>query len=127
MSRLTGYWREELGSAAEFALVLIPFSMLIFMILHLGLMFYANENLQYAAEAAARCYSVDSTNCGTTANAAGYASARYKGPNIGASFLASYTALPAGCGHKVTGTGTYQVDALLVHRSVTLRAASCFP
>jgi len=127
MRGLTGYWREELGHAAEFAIVLIPFTMLIFMIVHLGLMFYANENLQYAAEAAARCYSVDSTNCGSVTAAQNYALARYKGPNIGAAFVASNVALPTGCGHKVTGTGTYQVDAVLVHRAVTLRAASCFP
>jgi len=124
MRRLTEYWKGQRGSgAAEFAIVLIPFTMAVFGIIHMSMLFYANQALQYAAEAGARCYSVDATNCSTASNAQTYASNRYKGPTIGASFTATAT----GCGHTVVGTGTYQLDAVLVHRAVALRAAACYP
>jgi len=124
MNRLARYWSTDAGAgAAEFAIVLIPFTIAIFGIIHLGLMVYAEESLQFATEAAARCYAVDATNCGTAANFQTYAAARYKGPNIGATFVQGTTA----CGHTVTGTGTYQLDAVLVHRAVSLQAAACFP
>src|SRR5438046_1544784 len=106
MRRLDGYWKDERGSgAAEFAIVLLPFVVLIFAIIHLCLMFYANQTLQFATEAAARCYSVDSVNCSTTGAVQTYAAGRYKGPNISPTFTAAAT----GCGHTVNANGTYQL------------------
>lgn len=124
MKRLGGFWREEVGSgAAEFTLVLIPFAALIFAIIHLSLLFYANQTLQFATEAAARCYSVDSVDCSTTSAVQTYASGRYTGPNIGATFVAS----GVGCGHTVTGTGSYPLNAVFVNVSVPLSVTACFP
>lgn len=123
------YWKEEGGaSSAEFALVVIPFLTLIFFIIGMSMMFYANHTLQYAAEAAARCYSVDVTNCGdgATTNAAAaqtYAAAHYSGPNIAPVFVASAT----GCGHTVTGTASFPLNAVIVSVSVPLSASACFP
>ena len=49
------YLQEEKGaSSAEFALVVIPFLVMVFAIIGVSIMFYANHTLQYAAEAAAR-------------------------------------------------------------------------
>ena len=125
MKRPGGYWREEFGGgAAEFAIVVIPFSALIFAIIHLCLMFYSNQNLQFAVEGAARCSSVQSsTTCTNSTAVQNYASGLYKGPNIAASFAYS----TAGCGHTVTGTGTYVLDAVLVRTSIPLSATACFP
>jgi Flp pilus assembly protein TadG len=124
MKPLGGFWKEELGSgAAEFALVLLPFSALVFAIIHLCLLFYANQGLQFATEAAARCYSVDAVNCSTTGAAQSYASVKYTGPNIGATFVAAGT----GCGHTVTGTGNYNLNAVFVRMSVPLSVTACFP
>ena len=118
------FCRDEFGGgAAEFAIVVLPFAALIFAIIHLCLLFYANQSLQFAAEAAARCYSVDSTNCGTTGAVQTYASGRYAGPNIGATFVADTT----GCGHTVTGTGNYALNAVVISKSVPLTAKACFP
>jgi len=79
--------------------------------------------LQFAAEAAARCYSVDSVNCSTTGAVQSYATGRYKGPNISPTFVATGT----GCGHTVTGSGNYQLSAVFVRMSVPLAASACFP
>ena len=118
------FCREEFGgSAAEFAIVVLPFGALIFAIIHLCMLFYANQSLQFATEAAARCYSVDSTNCGTTGAVQTYASGRYAGPNIGATFNPAAT----GCGHTVTGQGNYTVNAVVISKTVTLNATACFP
>lgn len=120
-----GYWREERGAgAAEFAIVVLPFSVLIFAIIHLCLMFYANQNLQYAVEAAARCSSVMSTTtCNNSTAVQNYAAALYKGPNISPSFVYAAT----GCGHTVTGTGSYAMNAVVVTTSVPLSSTACFP
>ena len=126
MKLLGKYWREERGSgAAEFTIVLLPFAALIFAIVHLSLLFYANQTLQFATEAAARCYSVDAVNCSTTGAVQTYASGKYKGPNISANFSA--LAYPTGCGHTVTGSGTYQLNAVFKNVSVPLSATACFP
>ena len=124
MKRLGRYWKDEHGSgAAEFAIVLLPFVVLIFAIIHLCLMFYANQTLQFATEAAARCYSVDSINCSSTGAVQLYAAGRYKGPNITPTFAATAT----GCGHTVNGSGSYQLNAVVVNVSVPLTATACFP
>ena len=124
MRRATRFLREERGSgAAEFTLVFIPFAAMVFGIIHLGLLFYANQSLQFAAEMAARCFSVDANTCPTTGSVQTYAAGKYKGPNIGASFVASKT----GCGHTVAGSGNYTFNAVFVRRSVPLTATACFP
>ena len=120
----TRFWRNEFGGgAAEFAIVVLPFAVLVFAIIHMSLLFYANQSLEFAAQAAARCYSVDATNCATSGAAQTFASGKYKGPNIGATFVASAT----GCGHTVTGSGNYSLNAVVITRSIPLSAAACFP
>ena len=118
------YWKDENGAgAAELTLVLIPFLALIFGIIGLSLMFYANQTLHYATEAAARCFAVNVTSCPTTGATQTYAATRYSGPNIGPVFVADTT----GCGHTVTGTASFPLDAVLVSITVPLSATACFP
>jgi Flp pilus assembly protein TadG len=124
MSLFRKYWKDEFGGgAAEFAIVLMPFAALIFAIIHLCLVFFANQSLQFAAEAAARCYSVDSITCSSTGAVQTYATNHYKGPNITPVFAVSGT----GCGHTVNGNGTYQLNAVFVRIGVPLTATACFP
>jgi Flp pilus assembly protein TadG len=119
-----GYWKDENGAgAAEFALVLLPFLALIFGIIEVSLMMYANQTLQYAAESAARCFSVNAATCGTTGATQAYAATRYSGPNIAPVFVANNT----GCGHTVTGTANFQLSAVVVSIAVPLSATACFP
>jgi hypothetical protein len=89
----------------------------------MSLLFYANQSLQYATEAAARCYSVDSTNCGSTGATQTFATGKYAGPNIGATFVAN----TSGCGHTVVGSGNYSFNAVVITRSLPLSATACFP
>ena len=118
------FCRDEFGGgAAEFAIVVLPFAALIFAIIHLCLLFFANQSLQYATEAAARCYSVDSINCGTTGAVQTYASGHYGGPNISAVFTPS----TGGCGHTVAGAGSYTVNAVVYRKTINLNATACFP
>jgi len=128
MSLLGKYWKDEFGGgAAEFAIVLIPFTALIFAIIHMCLLFYANQTLHFATEGAARCASVLSgSTCSNTTNIQNYASGLYRGPNISASFGYSTTGAN-NCGHTVTGSGTYQLNAVFVSVAVPLAASACFP
>ena len=115
---------DESGAAmAEFAMVLIPFTAMIFAIIYGALIFYANQTLQSATEAAARCYSVDRGTCGSTGNVQTYAASRYTGPNIGATFTPSAT----GCGHTVIGTGNFPINIVVWSTSITMYATACFP
>ena len=118
------YLREEKGaSSAEFALVVIPFLVMVFAIIGVSLMFYANHTLQYAAEAAARCYAVDAGNCSTPGAAQTYATSHYTGPAISPVFVASAT----GCGHTVTGTGSLTLDVIVFSQTIPLSASACYP
>lgn len=136
MKRLRRLIAEVGGNAAvEFALVAPAFLALVFGIVNLSAVLYASAQLHYAAEDAARCYSVRTTVCTSATTAQTYAAAAYRGPGIGASFTAANTgachhslASPyAADGHAVTGTGTYQINAVLTSVSVPLSATACFP
>ena len=70
MRAIRRYPSDERGaSAAEFALVTVPFVALTLGIIGLGMALYANQCLQYATEAAARYYSVQTANAGGTERA----------------------------------------------------------
>src|SRR5581483_2982355 len=70
MRCLPRYACEDRGaSSAEFALVSIPFIALVLAIIGGAMMFYANQSLQYATEAAARYYSVQTANTGAAPSA----------------------------------------------------------
>lgn len=123
--RISAFMREEDGtSAAEFALVLIPFITLIFGIIGVSLMLYANHSLKYAAEEAARCASVKVATCTNPATIQAYAASHYQGPLISPSF--TYNA-SASCGHQVIGTANFPLNAGLVNLTVPLQGKACFP
>lgn len=130
MNRLRHYLCDDRGaSAAEFALVTIPFIGLVLAIIGSSMMFYANQSLQYATEAAARYYSVQTTNTGTaptTTVVQTYASNAYTGPGI----TPTFTAARGGCGangFQVTASATFPLNTGLINLSVPLKAHACFP
>lgn len=109
-------------SAVEFALV-APL-LLAFTIggLSTGLVVYSAAGLHDAVEQAARCYSVNATQCGTPAQAQTYAKNAYYGlntPTFGASIQA--------CGHQVAASVSVQLTAIFTDISVPLSAQACFP
>ncbi|HZQ40107.1 MAG TPA: TadE/TadG family type IV pilus assembly protein [Rhizomicrobium sp.] len=130
MRKLWHYLHEERGaSSAEFALVMFPFLGLVFAIIGGAMMFYANQSLQYATEAAARYYSVQTTNTGTppsTSTIQTYAQNAYTGPGISTSF----TAARGGCGangFQVTGSATFPLNIGILSQSIALKSHACFP
>jgi Flp pilus assembly protein TadG len=122
------------GSAAvEAALVLPPFLMLFLGILSACVAVFAASNLHYAVEGAARCYSVNSSQCGTASATQSYAQSLYQGPSTPAP---TFTASSAGAcsqsngtpnGHQVTATLDYVLNAGVAHWTIPLSATACYP
>lgn len=130
MCSLRRYACEDRGaSSAEFALVSIPFIALVLAIIGGAMMFYANQSLQYATEAAARYYSVQTANTGAAPSATTvqtYATKAYLGPGISPTF----TAARGGCGangFQVTGSATFPLNIGVLSQSIALKSHACFP
>jgi Flp pilus assembly protein TadG len=125
---MSRYLSQEGGaSSAEFALVTVPFIALVLGIIGLSMVLYANQCLQYATEAAARYYSVQTANTGSVpTDVATHAQNAYNGPNISATFTPSR----GGCGtngFQVAGSGSLLLNAGIFSIPVTLNAHACFP
>jgi Flp pilus assembly protein TadG len=112
------------ATAVEFALVAPAFIMLMVGVLTGSLLLYTASSLHYAAEGAARCYSVNSASCSTSSATQTYALSHYYGP---ASPQPSFTASTPACGHQVVGTVTYILGGGTKTWSVPLSATACFP
>ncbi len=70
MRQAARYLADSSGtSAAEFALVVLPFFALVFSIIWMGLLLYSNNELQQATESASRCWSVNASCAGSSATA----------------------------------------------------------
>lgn len=116
---------ESGASAVEAGIVLPVFLLLLFGIIELGLMLWTDGSMQYAVEAAARCASVDSTDCGSAAAIETYAKNHYLGLAPSANLFTYSSA--AGCGHTVTASYTYPLGILYLNYSIPLYATACYP
>ena len=131
MRAIVGYLREERGaSAAEFALVVIPFIGLVLGIIGLSMLLYADQTLQFATQKAARYYSVQTANATNSGSAVpapsdvvSYAQNAYTGPSISPSFSAT----TAACGYRVSGTADFPLNTGIYNTTVTLSSSACFP
>jgi Flp pilus assembly protein TadG len=109
--RLPKVCRDELGGAAvEYALVLPAFITLIVGALCLGQVAFAVNSLHYAVQDASRCAAVKTTVCTDSNATVTYARSKY-----------------AGCGHTVTGTGSYPLILFASTINVPLSASACYP
>ena len=109
-------------TAVEFGLVLPALAALVVGGLYSGLTVYSAAGLRSAVEQAARCYSVNSTQCAGAAATETYARSQYFGINSPA-----FTAAIGGCGHQVSGTVTIGFTVISSDLSVPLSASACFP
>jgi Flp pilus assembly pilin Flp len=117
-------FRDERGAAAvEYALVLPVFITLIIGALCLGSVAFAANGLHYAVQDAARCAAVKTTVCSNSSTTIAYAQSRYSGPKIAPVFTFS----TAGCGHTVTGAGSYPLILAVATIHVPLSASACYP
>jgi len=114
------------GSAVENGLILTIFLGMLFGIINFGLVLWTQSSLLYAAEAAARCASVNATNCGSAGAVQTYALNEYMGQPLGGTNPFSYSA--TGCGHTVSASYTYPLSIPFYGTySLPLSATACFP
>jgi Flp pilus assembly protein TadG len=117
--------REESGAtAAEFALVVPTFLLLVFGTINVGMAMSAVIQIHYAAKKAARCLSTDVTASCTPGNIDSVAKGYYDGPGITG---LTFTATAPSCGNQVTGTGSYDLLTGFSSTAVTITANACYP
>jgi Flp pilus assembly protein TadG len=107
------------AAAVEAALVLPSFLMLFLGILSACVAIFAASSLHNAVEGAARCYSVNSAQCGTATATQTYALSGPSSPTFSAS--------TPSCGHQVTGTLNYALNAGVAHWTIPQSATACYP
>jgi TadE-like protein len=116
----------ECGSvAAEAALLIPPFFVILFGIIKVAMLLWTAGSLHYAAEAGARYASVNClTSC--TPTPATYALDSYHGQSLGSTNPFTYSA--SGCGNTVTASYNYSLTVPLVGTfTVPLSTTACFP
>jgi Flp pilus assembly protein TadG len=110
------------ASAVEFALVAPILFALTIGGMFTGLVVYSAAGLHNAVEQAARCYSVNASQCGTAAQAQTFAQNAYYGMNT-----PTFTASSQSCGNQVAGSVSVQLSAIITHFNIPLSATACFP
>ena len=110
------------ATAVEFALLLPVLVAMLLGLLSVGMLAFASNSLQFAAEDAARCAAVKTTVCTSAASTQAYALARYAGPKI----TPAFTYAQAACGHRVTATGVFDLGLVPQISRVTLNATACY-
>lgn len=115
---------ERGGSAAEFALVVPFFVLLIFGTIETSIMLSAVIQLHYSAERAARCLSVNVSGACSPGTIEAFAKDFYNGPPL---VGMTFTPLVTTCGNQVTGAGSYYVIDGFHATLVTIRAKACYP
>lgn len=116
---------ESGATAVEFALTIPVFLTLLAGIIEIGLAVWTQFGLQYGAEAAVRCASVNATTCGTADQIASYAASHALGLSLPSSV---FTISTPSCGNQVSASYVYPFYTLFFGTpTVTLTARSCFP
>jgi Flp pilus assembly protein TadG len=119
----TRLWACDRGATAvEFAMVLPPLVMLMMGTISACLLLFSATSLHHAVEQAARCYSVNATQCGSASAAQTYAKNSYRGLN-----KPQFTASTPACGHQVAATVSIALNAAIHSWKVPLTATACFP
>jgi Flp pilus assembly protein TadG len=112
------------SSTAEFAIVAPAALMMMIGGMYVSMLGFTAASLRYATEQGARCASINSTLCGTAANAQSYALSQFK--NLSGS-TATFTATSDSCGQKIVGSVSYTMNLATYRLVVPLSASACFP
>jgi Flp pilus assembly protein TadG len=117
------------------------FILLVFGLIQVGVLFFAQTAMQHAVEIAARCASVDTTNCDTPTKIQNWAVKIATQDKFDPATLTFTATQNVTCGtsgilgnqvsasypfHLIPGTGPHSVLFLYIF-SVTLTAQSCYP
>jgi len=117
--------RDQSGGAMiEFALVFPLFILAAIGGLYVAMLSFTSANMQKAVKEGARCYSINTTTCGTTAATATYTLQRYVSVT---SDQPTFTASLATCGHLVSGTINFTFNTGLMKFNIPLTSTACFP
>jgi Flp pilus assembly protein TadG len=109
--------------AVEFGLLAPALLMFVFGIAEGGRLLWTVNALHYSVQEAARCASIDRTNCGSSTQIQNFAAGR-----AGAGFASSvFTATVAGCGNRVSASYTMPLNIPFMAHSISLTAQSCYP
>jgi Flp pilus assembly protein TadG len=120
---------DQSGSTAvEFVLILPALLALLIGTINLSVMIFSYTALHYAAEAAARCATAQTSVCTNKAATESFAGTAYKGPGA-AAFTYSQTTDTNGlplC-NQVVGTLSYDFTIGIASMTVPLSATACYP
>ena len=118
--------RSRAGTTTlEFALVMLPFLMMIFGIVDFSRLIWTQSALQFATERAARCAAVNTSACGTLSEIQAYAGSQAFATEIPTTAF-SYAA--NACGSDVSATTSFTfISTILMPTALTLTARSCYP
>jgi len=118
-------WRDRGGSSAvEFAFILPAFLGCIVGGLYAAMGVSVANSMQFAVEAGARCWAMNSASCRSGSSAVTYTQGVYKGP---ATPVPTFTFANASCGYKMSGSVNYGFDFALTTVNIPITATSCFP
>jgi hypothetical protein len=96
--------------------------MLLLGIISASAVVYTAASMHYAVEGAARCYSVNASQCGSSTTTQSYAQTLYFGPSS-----PTFTASTGSCGHQVTATLNVVLGTGMAQWNIPLSATACFP
>ncbi len=122
-------------TAVEFALLALPFLLLVTGTIDATRLVWTNFSLQFAVEAAARCVAVTPTKCGSNADVQSYASSEMTAPGAATFTYTAPATPPPTCsngttsvnGSQVSGTMTFAFSVIGFPTSIVLNAQSCRP
>lgn len=119
--------RRRGAAAIEYALILPAVLLFVIGIIDAGRLMWTYTTLSRAAEAAARCAAINTTDCGTVGQIQSYAAAQAWGLTIDSG---AFTVTTADCGIQVKGTYsfTFAIPAFTkAMGTVPLSATACYP
>jgi Flp pilus assembly protein TadG len=112
-------------AAAEFALVVPVFIILVFGTINAGLAMSAVTQMHYAAERSARCLAVDVQGACTAGDIGTYAQTYYNGPAVSGLYFEADA--DAACGRQVVGKADYEILTGFSSTAFTITATACYP
>jgi Flp pilus assembly protein TadG len=131
-------WNEDGGSAAEFALVLLPLLIIMLGVIGLCTAMYFNATMQHSVEDSARWASVTTVaNNGIAPSSSAvqtHFNTRYAGPALDVfsySSAATEAACSSGTGtqtfHRVFAHSVFNLNAVVAMIPFEFHASACFP
>jgi Flp pilus assembly protein TadG len=121
--------RSDGTAAVELAILMPVFLVFLLGIVEFGRLMWTHASLQFAVEAAARCYAID-TSCTSASAAQTYASQQVIGMTVASSAFLASNGAGTSCGGYEVQVSDYPFSFIvptLFPWTITLNAQSCHP